>query len=231
MDDTRGRTVLVVDDESATRKFVGMNLEARGFTVYTARDGVEALRVFNARPIELVILDLDIPPPDGFDVCARIRAESDVPIVVLSANGRQSTKVRALELGADDYITKPFGVPELMARVGAALRRAGTVDEVTKKVYESGKLEIDLISGHVIRDGREVVLTPTEFRLLKLLVQHEGKVLSHRNILRSVWGPSSVSDRDYLRTYVYKLRRKIERDPEHPVHILSAPGIGYCFVS
>jgi two-component system KDP operon response regulator KdpE len=151
--------------------------------------------------------------------------------VVLSASAQESTKVRALELGADDYITKPFGVPELMARVGAALRRAGTVDEVTKKVYESGKLEIDLISRHVIRDGCEVVLTPTEFRLLKLLVQHEGKVLSHRNILRSVWGPSSVGDRDYLRTYVYKLRRKIEREPEHPVHILSAPGIGYCFVS
>ena len=119
----RDRTVLVVDDESATRKFVGTNLKARGFTVYTARDGVEALRIFNTRPIELVILDLDIPPPDGFDVCAQIRAESDVPIVILSASGRESTKVRALELGADDYVTKPFGVPELMARVGAALRR------------------------------------------------------------------------------------------------------------
>lgn len=228
---TRGASVLVVDDEPAARKLVGKNLEARGFTVFTARDGSEALRVFNERPIELVILDLDMPAPDGFDVCARIRAESDVPIVVLSASAQESTKVRALELGANDYVTKPFGVPELMARVGAALRRAGTVDEVGKKVYESGKLEIDLISRHVIRDGREVVLTPTEYRLLKLLVQHEGKVLSHRSILRSVWGPSSVGDRDYLRTYVYKLRRKIERDPEHPVHILSAPGIGYCFVS
>jgi len=227
----RDRTVLVVDDESATRKFVGTNLKARGFTVYTARDGAEALRIFNTRPIELVILDLDIPPPDGFDVCAQIRAESDVPIVILSASGRESTKVRALELGADDYVTKPFGVPELMARVGAALRRTDEVDDMTQMVYESGKLVIDLMARQVIRDGRGLDLTPTEYRLIKLLVQHEGKVLSHRKILRSVWGPSSVGDRDYLRTYVHRLRSKIERDPGHAVHILSIPGTGYCFVS
>lgn len=225
------RTVLVVDDESATRKFVGTNLKARGFTVYTARDGVEALRIFNTRPIELVILDLDIPPPDGFDVCAQIRDESDVPIVILSASGRESTKVRALELGADDYVTKPFGVPELMARVGAALRRTDEVDDMTQMVYESGKLVIDLMARQVIRDGRGLDLTPTEYRLIKLLVQHEGKVLSHRKILRSVWGPSSVGGRDYLRTYVHRLRSKIERDPGHAVHILNIPGTGYCFVS
>lgn len=225
------RTVLVVDDEAATRKFVGTNMKARGFTVYTARDGAEALRMFNTRPIELVILDLDIPPPDGFDVCARIRAESDVPIVVLSGDGRESAKVRALELGADDYVTKPFGVPELMARVAAAMRRTEVADVITERVYDSGKLVIDLTARQVVRDGNELDLTPTEYRLIKLLVQHEGKVLSHERILRSVWGPSSVGDRDYLRTYVHRLRRKIERDPGHSVHILSVAGTGYCFVS
>lgn len=225
------RTVLIVDDEPATRKLVGTNLTARGFTVYTARDGVEALRIFNTRPIELVILDLDIPPPDGFEVCRLIRAESDVPIVVLSAIGRESTKVRVLELGADDYITKPFGIPELMARVGAALRRTEEGEDQAERVYESGKLVIDLVARQVVRDGRELDLTPIEHRLIKLLVRHEGQVLSHRKILRSVWGPSSVGDRDYLRTYVHRLRRKIERDPGQAVHIVTVPGIGYCFVS
>lgn len=226
---TRDRIVLVVDDEAATRKLVAMNLEKRGFRIFTARDGTEALRIFNTYPIELVILDLNIPPPNGFDICARIRAESDVPIVVLSADGSQSSKIQILELGADDYITKPFGIPEMMARVDAALRRTQIKDDVAERIYESGNLVLDFKSRHVIRDGRMNDLTPTEYRLLKQLVQREGEVLAYRTILRSVWGPSSSNDRDYLRSYIYKLRRKIEKDPKRPVHLLSASGTGYCF--
>ncbi len=226
-----GPVVLVVDDEPETRKFVGMNLTAKGFRPILAEDGSEALKLFGERPVDLVLLDIAMPGPSGTEVCRAIRHKSDVPIVVLSGHSRETDKVNALDLGADDYVTKPFGVAELIARVGAALRRGQGQGRRSDRSMRFGELEVDLEGHRVIRNGADETLTATEFRLLSLLVRNRDRVLTHRYILQSVWGNSFAEDREYLRAYMYRLRRKIEADPSSPKLIRNVPGVGYRFVS
>lgn len=226
-----GPVVLVVDDEPETRKFVGMNLTAKGFRPLLAEDGSEALKLFSERPIDLVLLDLAMPGPSGIEVCRAIRNTSDVPIVVLSGHSRESDKVSALDIGADDYVTKPFGVAELVARVGAALRRGQGSNMKAGRIFQFGTLSIDLEGHRVVRNGVEQVLTATEFRLLSLLIRNRDRVLTHRYILQCVWGNSFAEDREYLRAYMYRLRKKIEETPSQPLLIRNVPGVGYRFVS
>lgn len=225
-----GPVVLVVDDEPATRKFVGMNLTAKGYRPLMAEDGTEALKLFGERPVDLVLLDISMPGPNGVEVCRAIRQSSDVPIVVLSGRSRENDKVTALDHGADDYITKPFGVAELFARVGAALRRSQAPVTSNGNSFHMGDLEVDLVSHQVLKKGKAVQLTATEFRLLSLMLRNRDRVLTHRFILQSVWGNSFAEDREYLRAYMYRLRKKIENDPSNPQFIHNVPGVGYRFM-
>lgn len=226
-----GPVVLVVDDEPETRKFVGMNLTAKGFRPLLAEDGTEALKLFDERPIDLVLLDIAMPGPNGVEVCRSIRHNSDVPIVMLSGFSRESDKVVALDHGADDYLTKPFGVAELVARIGAALRRSQGQRVEPQNNFRSGPLEVDVEGHRVTVDGVEKRLTATEFRLLALLVRNAGRVLTHRYILQCVWGNSFAEDREYLRAYMYRLRKKIEKVPASPEFIQNVPGVGYRFAA
>ncbi len=226
-----GPVVLVVDDEPETRKFVGANLSAKGFRPLLAEDGSEAMKLFGERPIDLVLLDLSMPGPDGVEVCRAIRHQSDVPIVILSGHSRESDKVNALDIGADDYLTKPFGVAELVARVAAALRRSQGTRTDAGNTFKFGELEIDLEGRMVMRSGKEQTLTATEFRLLSLLIRNSDRVLTHRYILQCVWGNTFAEDREYLRAYMYRLRKKIEEVPAEPRLIRNVPGIGYRFVT
>lgn len=223
--------MLVVDDEPETRKYVGMNLTARGFRPLLAEDGTEALKLFDERPVDLVLLDISMPGSNGVDICRSIRDSSDVPILILSGHSRENDKVNALDVGADDYITKPFGVAELVARVGAALRRANSPTNATGNTFVIGNLEIDLMSHRVTRHGVVEPLTATEFRLLSLMLRNKNRVLTHRYILQSVWGESFAEDREYLRAYMYRLRKKIEDVPSAPVLVQNVPGVGYLFVA
>lgn len=222
-------SVLIVDDEPEIRKFLRMNLEARGFEVLPAKDGKEGLRLFGEHSVDLAIVDISMPGPDGFEVCRRIREVSQIPIIILSASSREADKVRALDLGADDYVTKPFGIPELVARVGATLRRSGRDESRLDDSYDLDGVTIDLAARRIVRDGNSTSLTSTEHSLLCLLLRNRGKVLTHRHILETVWGPSAAEEREYLRAYMYRLRRKIERDPGDPVFIRNVPGVGYRF--
>jgi two-component system KDP operon response regulator KdpE len=225
-----GPVVLVVDDEPETRKFVGMNLTARGYRPLLAEDGTEALKLFGERPVDIVLLDLSMPGPNGVEVCRAIRRESDVPIVVLSGRSRENDKVIALDQGADDYMTKPFGVAELIARLGAALRRSQAPLISTESSFRFGDVEVDIAGHRVLKNGEATPLTATEFRLLSLLLRSRDRVLTHRYILQCVWGNSFAEDREYLRAYMYRLRKKIEDDPARPRFILNVPGVGYRFV-
>jgi two-component system KDP operon response regulator KdpE len=226
-----GPVVLIVDDEPETRKLVGMNLTAKGYRSLLAEDGTEALKLFGERPVDIVLLDISMPGPNGVEVCRAIRQTSDVPIVMLSGKSRENDKVTALDEGADDYITKPFGVAELAARVGAALRRSQAPARVAESVFHFGDLEVDLVSHTVKRKGDVMPLTATEFRLLSLLIRNRDHVLTHRYILQCVWGNSYSEDREYLRAYMYRLRKKIEDQPSQPRHIQNVPGVGYKFVA
>ena len=220
--------ILVVDDEPETLKYVRANLRARGYDVHTAADGTEALKLSTEHAFDLILLDLMMPGPDGFQVCETIRQESNVPIVVLSARGREQDKVRALDLGADDYMTKPFGVEELMARVRAALRRgSGSEHGGALRPYSFGGLEVDFAQRRVAKDGVELRLTPTEYGLLAQLARNAGKVLTHHALLQAVWGPEYGDEHDYHWAYVRRLRRKLGDDPEAPRHITTEAGVGY----
>jgi two-component system KDP operon response regulator KdpE len=220
--------ILVVDDEPETLKYVGANLRVRGYDVMTAGDGTEALKLVSEHVLDLILLDLMMPGPDGFQVCDTVRRESNVPIVVLSARGREQDKVRALDLGADDYMTKPFGVDELMARVRAALRRAGGSERAgTVRPYAFGGLKMDFAQRHVTMDGVQVKLTPTEYRLLSQLARNAGRVIAHQSLLQAVWGPEYGNEHDYLWAYVRRLRRKLGDDSENPRYITTEPGVGY----
>ena len=225
-----GPVVLVVDDEPETRKLVGMNLTARGYRPLMAEDGTEALKLFGERPVDVVLLDLSMPGPNGVEVCRAIRRSSDVPIIVLSGRARENDKVTALDQGADDYITKPFGVAELVARLGAAMRRSNPPAPADEASFRFGDNSVDIASRTVSRGGVPVQLTATEFRLLSLLLRSRDRVLTHRHILQCVWGNSFAEDREYLRAYMYRLRKKIEDDPSAPQFILNVPGVGYRFV-
>ncbi len=223
------QVALVVDDEPETVKYVGANLKARGFEVLTAGDGTEALKVAEENAVDLILLDLSMPGPDGFEVCQRIRSYSDVPIIILSARGREQDKVKALDLGADDYLTKPFGVEELMARVRATLRRTRQEGSGTLPPFTSGGLAIDFASRRVTLNEEEVKLTPTEYNLLLLLARNAGKVLTHRTLLIGVWGPDYGQENEYLWAYVRRLRKKLEPKLDQPTYILTEPGVGYRF--
>jgi two-component system KDP operon response regulator KdpE len=220
-------TVLVVDDEPETVKYVSANLRARGYEVLAAYDGRAALKSFDETWVDLVILDIMLPGLDGFAVCQAIRRQSGVPVIMLSARGEERDIVRALDLGADDYLTKPFGVEELMARVRSALRRASEGAVAQRSPLVMDELSLDCAARQVTVGGREVALTRTEFDLLAHLALNAGRVLTHQALLEAVWGPGYGQEAEYLWTYVRRLRQKIEPDPHDPRYILTHAGVGY----
>jgi two-component system, OmpR family, KDP operon response regulator KdpE len=223
----RHACILLVDDEPAIQRAVGPLLRARGYDVAAAVTGAEALRLFAERPPDLIVLDLGLPDLQGTEVCRRIRAESDVPIIVLSARGGETDKVNALDLGADDYVTKPFGPEELLARIRVALRRV--MSEDASGHFHAGDLTIDYDRRRVLRGDAEIRLTPKEFELLSLLARNHDRVLTHRAILRAIWGPNAVEQPEHLWTLVAQLRKKIEPDHARPQYLLSEPWVGYRF--
>lgn len=226
------KRILIAEDEEALRDFISRNLRARGFEVLEASNGLEAMAQWERESPHLLILDIMMPRMDGLEVCRRVRAHSAVPIIVLTALDAESDKVTALDLGADDYLTKPFGVEELLARVRAVLRRTqGEAMTSPGSIKHFGDLQIDL-DGHVVRlKGAEVKLSPIEFSLLKQLVSNEGKVLTHRILLQSIWGPAYSGEAEYLRVYINRLRNKLEPDPANPRYLLTEPGVGYRFAA
>jgi two-component system KDP operon response regulator KdpE len=227
----KARRILLAEDELVLRDFISRNLRARGFEVLEAGNGLEAMALWQTEDPHLLILDIMMPRMDGLEVCRRVREHSAVPVIVLTALDAESDKVAALDLGADDYLTKPFGVEELLARVRAVLRRTqGEVVAVPEGTKQFGELEIDL-AGHVVRlRGSEVRLSPTEFAFLKQLVTNANKVVPHRALLQSIWGPEYSGEAEYLRVYVNRLRHKLESDPANPRYLLTEPGVGYRFV-
>ncbi len=220
--------VLVVDDEPQILRALAINLRARGYDVATAGTGADALASAAAHHPELVVLDLGLPDLEGTEVIAGLRGWTRVPILVLSGRTDSTDKVQALDAGADDYVTKPFGMDELLARMRAMVRRAGHL-EVELPEVSFDEVTIDLAARKVIRDGTEVRLTPTEWHLLEVLVRHPGRLLSQRQLLAEVWGPGYENAHGNLRLYMGQLRRKLERDPARPVHLLNEPGMGYRF--
>ncbi|RAQ95486.1 response regulator transcription factor [Thermogemmatispora tikiterensis] len=233
---SRGKRILVVDDELSIQRILRRNLLMSGYEVLVADNGEEALNAVRQHEPDLILLDLCLPGSiDGLEVCEQVRRQSQVPIIVLSARTEEKQKVRALDLGADDYLTKPFSNAELLARVRACLRRAasgggGRQQEEAQVLRSSdGYLVMDVERRYVRAGDREVRLTPTEFELLRQLMLHAGKVLTHRTLLRAVWGPEYGEEADYLRVYVRQLRRKVEQEPSRPRYILTEPGVGYVF--
>ena len=222
--------VLVVDDDRGVLKFLSLSLRARGYEVETASQGLAGAERILAGWPQLVILDVMLPALNGFQVCERVRAQSVVPIIMLSARGDEQDKVRALEAGADDYLTKPFGVPELMARVAAVLRRTdwSVVRTDIPKPLTWGELTLDPLKRDMVFGERRLKLTPTEFALLHLLASHPGRVLTHEMVLGRVWGPEFRDERDYLRIYIYRLRRKLQAEGAGQQLIQTVPGVGYC---
>jgi two-component system KDP operon response regulator KdpE len=227
---SHGARILVVDDEPQILRSLRTTLASHSYDVQTAATGEEALAAVDGRLPDLVVLDLVLPGLSGLEVCRRLRARSSLPILVLSARGDERDKVAALDLGADDYLTKPFGVNELLARIRAALRRAVGA-RGPSAVVEAGALRVDFDRRQVTLDGAEVRLTPTEFDLLKILVANAGRVLTHGYLLRTVWGPEYEGESQLLRVFIGQLRRKVEQDPSRPQHILTDPGVGYRFRS
>jgi two-component system KDP operon response regulator KdpE len=219
-------SVLVVDDEAQIRRFLGAGLEIGGFTVMEAASGAEALRMLALASPDLVILDLGLPDMDGGEIVERCRSWSSVPIIVLSVRGTEREKVRLLELGADDYVVKPFGMRELLARSRAAIRRQARA-VIASPIVHAGRLTVDLAMRVVSLDGVRLTLTPKEYRLLQVLASHAGKVVTHEHLLREVWGPRHASDVHYLRILIRKLRRKIETDATRPRILLNELSVGY----
>jgi two-component system, OmpR family, KDP operon response regulator KdpE len=220
--------VLVVEDEPQLMRFLRATLPVHGYRVAEATTGNQALVEAATRGPDLVLLDLGLPDLDGTEVTRRVREWSTVPIVVISARGQERDKVEALDAGADDYLTKPFGIPELLARMRVALRHAARrSDGAPETVVETGDLRIDLGARLVYRRGEEVRLTRTEYRLVAALAQQAGKVLTHRQLLREVWGPGAADETHYLRVYMAQLRHKLEDDPTRPRHLLTETGVGY----
>jgi len=219
--------ILVVDDAPQVRRVMRTSLTAEGYTVYEARNGDEALAGLRATPPDLILLDVNLPGMDGFAACREIRNSSQVPIIMLTVRSAERDKVAALDAGADDYVVKPFGMPELLARIRAALRRATPGDDMPALVTRD--LNIDFAARRVTVRGNQVHLTPKEFDLLRQLVAGQGKPLSHRRLLQSVWGPDYGDETEYLRVVINQLRKKIEADPAHPRLILTEPWVGYRF--
>jgi len=223
--------ILVVDDELRIIKLLRANLETRGYEVLAAMDGAEALQTIEIELPDLVILDIMMPKIDGFEVCRQLREWSQVPIIMLSARGDESAKVKCLDLGADDYLTKPFGASELIARVRAVMRRTEAAATIpTRPSFTSGDLEINFVKRQVIVAGNEVKLTPTEYTLLQEFVLNAGKVLTHTYLLNKAWGSEYREDTQYLHVFVRRLRVKLEPDPTNPRYIVTVPGVGYQFI-
>ena len=226
---TRPSRILLVDDETSIQRTVVPLLRSRGYAVEAAATGGEALSAMDGEAPDVIILDLGLPDIDGLEVCARIRARSDVPIIVLSARGAEPQKVAALDQGADDYVTKPFGPEELLARVRAALRRSLASTEPPSGQLVRGDVTIDFDRHRVSRQGEEVRLTPKEFDLLVLLASRAGQVVTRRAMLKALWGPNAVGQPEHLRVLMGQLRKKLEPDPAHPRYLLTEPWVGYRF--
>lgn len=223
-----GARVLVVDDERSIRRALQTILARRGYRVEVAETGEEALESYSRQLPDLIILDLGLPDIDGVDVIRQVRARTNTPIIVLSARGAERDKVTALDLGADDYLTKPFGVDELLARVRVALRHfAVSSGGGTDAIFRTGDLMVDLEKRSVSLAGQEVRLTPTEYNLLKALISHPNKVLTERMLLREVWGPEYGDEGHYVHVYIARLRKKIEPNPQSPRYLRTEPGVGY----
>ena len=220
--------ILVVDDEPNILGTLAPLLRSRGYEVFTAMNGRGALEALDREKPDLVVLDLGLPDIDGVEVCRQVRETRNVPIVVLSARGAEGDKVRALDVGADDYVTKPFGAEELLARIRAALRRSDAPPPASEPIVR-GRLVIDRERFRVLRDDEELRLTPKEFELLTYLAQHPGRVLTHRTILKAIWGPHAVDQPEQLRVLIGALRKKIEPNPSTPIYILTEPWVGYRF--
>jgi two-component system KDP operon response regulator KdpE len=220
--------VLVIEDEPQMRRFLRPALEGQGYRVVEAGTAREGLALASSHNPDLVILDLGLPDGDGVEVTRHLREWSTVPIVVVSARGQEADKVAALDAGADDYLTKPFGTGELFARLRVANRHsAGLRAEAGEPVFEAGGLKVDVSGRQVYRDGQEIHLTALEYKLLATLVRHAGRVVTHRQLLKEVWGPSSVNETQYLRVYMAQLRHKIEKDPARPALLVTETGVGY----
>ncbi|MFC3893639.1 response regulator [Lentzea rhizosphaerae] len=221
--------VLVVDDEPQIVRALRINLAARGYEVLTAHDGATALRQAADGKPDVVVLDLGLPDMDGTDVIAGLRGWTTLPIIVLSARTNSTDKVDALDAGADDYVTKPFGMDELLARLRAAVRRSAVTGPEDEPVVQTSSFTVDLAAKRVLKDSAEVHLTPTEWGLLELLARNAGKLVAQKQLLREVWGPAYEKETHYLRVYVAQLRRKLEPEPARPRHLLTEPGMGYRF--
>lgn len=233
----KGKRILVVDDELPIQRILRRNLSINGYEVFVTDNGKEAMEIVSLRQPDLILLDLCLPGElNGLDVCMKVREAKRTPIIVLSAITEERQKVRALDLGADDYLTKPFSIEELQARVRACLRRVSTIETASESEpgvlqSEDGYLYMNVVQ-RVVRAGeQEVRLTPTEFELLRQLMLYAGRVLTHRSLLRAVWGPEYGEEADYLRVYIRQLRLKVEVEPSRPLYILTEPGIGYVFRS
>jgi two-component system KDP operon response regulator KdpE len=226
-----GPLVLVVEDEPQMRRFLRASLTSHGYRFAEAETAAMAVTLASSLGPDLILMDLGLPDGDGIELTRRLREWTRVPIVVISARGREDDKVTALDAGADDYLTKPFGVNELLARMRVALRHAATAapEAATRTVLESGGLRVDLVRREVTREGQPVHLTPIEYKLLVLLAQNAGKVLTHRQILKDVWGPSYANQSHYVRVHMAELRKKVEADPARPRHIVTEQGVGYRF--
>ena len=224
------RKILLVDDDPKLSAFVARQLRSEGYQLETARDGQEALDKATTRPPDLILLDLSMPVMDGTEALTRLRQWYEQPIIIISATDEEKQKDQALELGADDYLTKPFGLAELTARVRSALRRADQtgITQGSEGVVKVGEdIVVDLSRRTVTRQGGDVSLTRTEYELLRYLASNPGKILTHRELLREVWGPEYGDETEYLRTFIKQLRRKLEPNPSRPIHIVTQPGIGY----
>jgi two-component system KDP operon response regulator KdpE len=226
---TRAPRVLLVDDEVPIQRALAPLLRSRGYEIDPARTGEDALTLLRARPPDVIVLDLGLPDIDGAELCRRIRLDSAVPIIILSARGGEPDKVAALDLGADDYVPKPFGPEELLARIRVALRRAFSNDEAPSGRLQVSDLTVDYDRHRVLRGSEELRLTPKEFDLLELLMRNAGRVLTHRTILKAIWGPHAVNQPEHLWVLVAQLRKKLEADPSHPAYLLSEPWVGYRF--
>jgi two-component system KDP operon response regulator KdpE len=220
--------ILIIEDEPQMRKFLVASLDSEGYRTIEAEAGKEGLDLARTHNPDLVLLDLGLPDIDGMEVTKDLRAFSTKPIIVISARGREDDKVRALDLGADDYLTKPFGTSELLARIRVALRHASRAkEESVEPVLKVGELEVDLDKRRVTASGNEIHLTPNEYKLLAYLMKHAGKVLTHRQLLKEVWGAAYATQTHYLRVYMVQLRHKLEADPARPRYLMTEPGVGY----
>lgn len=222
-------TILLIEDEPEIRRFLRTMLPAHGFRLHEAATGKEGLTEAKARNPDLILLDLGLPDLDGSEVIRQVREWTATPIIVLSARDQEQGKVAALDLGADDYVTKPFGVNELLARMRAALRHASRAADSVESVFAFGDLKVDLGRRQVFVTGKEIHLTPIEYKLLTTLIRHAGKVMTHRQLLKDVWGPLHVEEGHYLRVYMRQLRNKLEQNPAHPRYLVTELGVGYRF--